>query len=119
MRYHTKKPLYYSKNYGKIFSCDHPVYSDGTLFRIGNRGIIVIQQRYDPETKHTWWGPIDEWLNDLVYLNPNFKEFFRERSGELKDGSYPTYTIRQIMWSLKMKPLKKEPWETVFDRKDI
>ena len=32
---------------------------------------------------------------------------------------YPTVTIRQIMSALKMKPLKKERWETVFDRRII
>jgi len=27
--------------------------------------------------------------------------------------------VRQIMWALKMKPIKRERWETVFDRKEI
>lgn len=31
------------------------------------------------------------------------------------DGLYPTVTIRQIMWALKMKPLPRERWETCFD----
>nr|DAP49012.1 MAG TPA: hypothetical protein [Caudoviricetes sp.] len=34
-------------------------------------------------------------------------------------GLYPTVTVRQIMWALKMKPIQKERWETVFDRRDI
>lgn len=33
--------------------------------------------------------------------------------------AYPTVTIRQIMWALKMKPLPKQPWETVFDHTPI
>lgn len=33
--------------------------------------------------------------------------------------NYPTVTIRQIMWALKMKPIKRERWETVFDRRDV
>ena len=33
-----------------------------------------------------------------------------------KDGLYPTVTVRKLMWALRMKPLKKERWETVFDR---
>jgi hypothetical protein len=87
---------------------------------MGNRGLSVIQQRFDPDTKHTWWSEIDPWLTDTLYLHPNFKEFFKERSGECTDsGVYPTVTIRQIMWALKMKPLPKERWETCFDRKDI
>ena len=46
-----------------------------------------------------------------------FKKFFDDRAGEDTDGLYPTVTIRQIMWALKMKPLAKERWETCFDRK--
>ena len=32
------------------------------------------------------------------------------------EKSKTTVTVRQIMWALRMKPLKKERWETVFDR---
>ena len=52
-------------------------------------------------------------------MNENFKEFFDERSGEGTDDLYPTVTIRQIMWALKMKSLKKEKWGTGFDRRNI
>ena len=41
------------------------------------------------------------------------------RSGEATDGLYPTVTIRQIMWALKMKPIPRERWETCFDRRNI
>lgn len=27
--------------------------------------------------------------------------------------------VRQVMWRLRMKPLKRERWETVFDRKTL
>lgn len=119
MRYHYEKPAIYSAMYGNTYICDHPVYSTCTLFKMGNKGISVIQQRYDSITKNTWWGEIDPWLTDALYLHPNFKKLFDERSGEGTDGLYPTITIRQIMWALKMKPLPKERWETCFDRKDI
>ena len=79
----------------------------------------VIQQRYNPKHKITWWGEIDPWLTDEIYLHPGFKNYFDEKSGECTDGLYPTVTIRQIMWALKMKPLTKQRWETCFDRKDI
>lgn len=52
-------------------------------------------------------------------LHPLFKKYFDMRSGMATDGLYPTVTIRQIMWALKMKPIKRERWETVFDRRDI
>ena len=41
--------------YGEIYICDHPVYSRCTLYQIDKKGLAVIQQRYDSETKKTWW----------------------------------------------------------------
>lgn len=105
--------------YGEVYECDHPVYSRCTLFKIGLKGLAVIQQRRDMATKHTWWGEIDPWLIDELYLHPRFKTIFDLRAGESVNDLYPTITIRQLMWALKMKPLKRERWETCFDRKDI
>lgn len=105
--------------YGSTYECDHPVYNRCTLFEFDNRGLAIIQQRFDKDSKKTWWGEIDPWLTDVLYLHPKFKEFFEKRSGESVDGIYPTVTIRQIMWALKIKPVKRERWETCFDRKDI
>lgn len=119
MRYHYDKPDLYLSMYGNIYICDHPVYNRCTVFIIDQKGIAVIQQRFDFETKTTWWTEIDPWLVDDIYLNPNFKKYFDSRARTCTDGLYPTVTVRQIMWSLKMKPLKKERWETCFDRKDI
>lgn len=119
MRYHYEKPSIYLSMYGVTYSCSHMVYNKCTLFQINNKGLAIIQQRYDPLTKKTWWGEVDPWLTDELYLHPKFKEFFDKRSGSCTDGLYPTVTIRQIMWALKMKPLPRERWETVFDRKDI
>ena len=119
MRYHYEKPNSYVSMYGETYICDHPVYSSCTLFKIGDRGLAVIQQRYDRNEKATWWGEVDPWLTDEIYLHSKFKSFFDERSGTGSDGLYPTVTIRQIMWALKMKPIQRQRWETVFDRKDI
>lgn len=119
MRYHYEKPTFYSSMYGNIHVCDHPAYDTCTLFKMGNKGLAVIQQRFDPDTKQTWWSEIDPWLTDALYLHPKFKELFDNRSGECMDGIFPTVTIRQLMWALKMKPLPKERWETCFDRKCI
>ena len=119
MRYHYEKPAIYSSMYGSMYICDHPIYDTCTLFKIDNKGLAVIQQRFDPNTKETRWTEIDSWLNDALYLHPKFKEFFDERAGECTDGLYPTVTIRQIMWRLKLKPLPRERWETCFDRRDI
>lgn len=119
MRYHYEKPSVYLSMYGEIYICEHPVYDRCTLFRIGDKGLAVIQQRFDISSKHTRWGEVDPWLTDDLYLHPKFKEYFDNRAGKCADGLYPTVTIRQIMWALKMKPIPKERWETVFDRRDI
>lgn len=119
MRYHYKKPTIYVSMYGQTYICDHPVYNVCTLYTMKNRGLAVIQQRFDPDTKKAWWGEIDPWLTDHLYLHPKFKNFFEGRSGLATDGLYPTVTIRQIMWALKMKPLPRERWETYFDRKGV
>jgi len=119
MRYHYEKPLIYLSTYGVTYSCNHPVYDKCTLYKIGDKGIAVIQQRFDEDLKSTWWSEIDPWLTDIIYLHPKFKEFFNERADECENGLYPTVTIRQIMWALKMKPMRKERWETCFDRRRI
>jgi len=119
MRYHYEKPAIYLSLYGRRYECNHPVYNSCTLFEIGSAGLAVIQQRYTPETKCTFWTEVDTWLTDDLYLHPKFKEFFDKRAGVCVDGLYPTVTIRQLMWALKMKPLPKQKWETVFDRRDI
>lgn len=119
MRYHHTKPSIYRSMYGETYICEHPVYNKCTLFKIDDKGLSVIQQRFDKQNKTTWWDEIDSWLTDTLYLNPNFKSYFDERAGECTDGLYPTVTVRQIMWALKMKPLKRERWETVFDRRFI
>ena len=120
MKYHYTKPNTFIPVYGEVVrDCSHPVYNECTLFMIGGRGLAVIQQSYHKETKSTFWGAIDPWLQNELYLHPNFKSYFDTRADEEKDGLFPTVTVRQIMWALRIKPLPKERWETVFDRKDI
>lgn len=68
MRYHFEKPELYANQYGKVYICDHPVYSRCTLYVIGEKGLAVIQQRFDPLSKRTYWGEIDPWLTDVIYL---------------------------------------------------
>lgn len=119
MRYHYEKPLIYLSMYGETYTCDHPVYDKCTLYKIGNKGLAVIQQRFDEDLKSTYWTEIDPWMTDVLYAHPKFKGYFDERAGECTNGLYPTVTIRQMMWALKMKPMRRERWETCFDRRDI
>lgn len=119
MRYHYEKPNIYASMYGKVYICDHQIYRRCTLFEINDKGLAVIQQRFDEKKKHTWWTELDPWLTDDLYLHPNFKEYFDERASEPVNGLYPTVTVRQMMWALKMKPIKRERWETLFDRREV
>ena len=119
MRYHYEKPSIYISMYGAMRTCNHPVYNCCTLFQMGENGLSVIRQRFDEKTKKTWWSDIDPRLTDMLYLHPKFKEFFGDRSGPGTNGLYPTVTIRQIMWALKLNPIPKERWETCFDRRSI
>lgn len=119
MRYHHQPKALTRQHYGTVYFCSHPVYSRCTLYTIGNKGLAVIQQRYDPETKHTYWTEIDAELQDEIFLHPKFLLYFRLKAKTQANGLYPTATLRQLMWALRIKPLPKQRWETVFDRKDI
>lgn len=116
MRYHYEPKAEYSVTCGEFYICDHPVYKNCTLYRNGRKGLAVIQQRYNPSEKFTWWTSIDPWLIDDLYSQPGFMRYFDKYASPPVNDIYPTVTIRQIMWALKMKPIKREPWETVFDK---
>lgn len=116
MRYHYvpgSTKYYY---HGILYECDHPNYSRCTLYLRGKNGLAVIQQRYDPATKCTWWTEIDPGLANDIYANERFDSYFKSKAGIAVDGLYPTVSVRQIMWGLRMKPLPRKPWETVFDK---
>ena len=53
MRYHYQKPDIYLSMYGELYICNHPVYDRCTLFTIGDKGLAVIQQRFNADTKST------------------------------------------------------------------
>ena len=119
MRYQYEQATIPKPVFGETYICNHPVYNHCTLFTVGEVGLAVIQQRYDPKTKYTWWGEIDTALTGELYLHSGFHKYFKERARKPELGIYPTVTIRQIMWALRMKPLPKQRWETVFDHRNI
>lgn len=114
MRYHCdvedSVPMY-----GETYVCNHMVYNSCTLYRNGELGLAVIQQYYDPITKHTWWSHIENKYRNMLYGSPKFPEYFKAKAGISINGLYPTVSIRQMMWALKLKPIKRKPWETCFD----
>lgn len=93
MRYHYEKPTVYKQIYGTTYACNHPIYDTCTLFKINDKGLAVVQQRYCQKTKATYWNRIDPWLVDELYLHKNFEALFNDHAGER--------------------------WETCFDRKLI
>ena len=101
------------------YECDHPLYNRCTLFKMDNKDLAVIRQRYDSYTKTMIWTEIDPWLTDILYLHLNFKKYFDNRSGECVNYLYPIVTISQMMWALNIKPLLKERCDMCFDRKEI
>lgn len=119
MRYFYEAPLIWRSRYGERESCDHPVYDECTLYEIGDRGLAVIQQRFDPESKSTRWGGIDPCVVDDLYLRPGFKAYFDANAGPPEEGLWPTVTVRQLMWALRAKPIRRQRWETVFDRRQV
>lgn len=111
MKYYYEKPAEWVAA-GETYICDHPLYNRCTLFRRGKRGLAIIQERYNEKTKARWWSSIDPWLAGEIYFHADFKKYFETYAAEVdKNGLYPTVTIRKIMWSLRMKPLRKENWE--------
>ncbi len=98
----------------EVYKCNHLYYNACTLFIEGNRGLAVIQQRFNPELKMTWWGGIDKELAEQIVNNGYFPEVFRKFAEDCKDGLYPTIEVRKLLWQLKIKPTKKEDWETRF-----
>ncbi len=106
-------------NFGDLLLCDHPVYFRATLYKRGRKGLAVIRQYFNPVTKTTFWRELDNDLASDIYLSDGFETLFENRSGHCVNGVYPTVSVRQAMWALRMKPLRKQRWETVFDRKEI
>ena len=116
MAYYQKPGDGFSKQiFGEIYTCNNPVYTRCTLFRNGNLGVAIIQQRFNAKTKHTWWDFIDPWLANDIYTSPGFPKLFKQFAGLPDDnGSYPTLCIRPAMRKLGMPPLEKDIWETRF-----
>ena len=98
--------------FGETYECNHVLYNRCTLYKIQGKGLAVIQQRYDPKTKHMWWDEIDSCLANDIYLSNKFIPYFRAHASEPdKNGIYPTVKVRKLMWALRLNPMRKEAWE--------
>lgn len=112
MKYHYTKPDKWDKH-GDIYRSGNKLFNKATIFRNGKLGIIVIQQHFNPETKHMWWGEVDPWIASDILSNERFEEvFYKFASEKIPGGDFPVIQLRKLMWELRMKPLKKEFWES-------
>ena len=111
MRYYYEPLTEYTVTAAEIYTCDHELYSKCTLYRFGLRGLAVVQQRWSERMKVTWWGPIDPWLIDDIWNRDGFMQIFDKYADQELDGVYPTVSVRWLMWQLRMKPIRKAPWE--------
>lgn len=98
--------------YSSTYNMNHVLFDNCTLYKSGELGLAVIQQRFNKTMKVSWWGPIDPWLANDIYEQPYFREFFFKRAREVADGFYPVIEVRKLMYALHMKPMKRELWET-------
>ena len=69
----------------------HQYDSTGARYQdyLEERGLAVIQQRFDPETKATFWTEVDDWLTDPLYLHPGFRAYFDSRAAKVRTASTP------------------------------
>ena len=112
MRYYTERPENSPNTTKYLYKCNHPLYSACTLLKKGDKGIAIVQLRFNSRLKHFWYGPIETYLAEAIFSREGFFDLMSEKGAEPKDGLYPTMNVRKIMWALKMKPLRKEPWES-------
>lgn len=53
-----EQPERWTNYYSTVYKCNHPVYDSGTLYlNSQGKGLVVIQQKFDPATKSTHWAP--------------------------------------------------------------
>ena len=112
MRYYYEKPDIWTSGHATDYKCNHPLYSECTLYFRYGLGLAVVQQRFDADKKIFWWGPVDPWLAEDIYNVDGFGEYFHEHAKKGDENAlFPTVNVRTIMWALRMKPLKREFWE--------
>lgn len=112
MRYYTEKPKGASNTRRYTYECNHPLYSQCTLLKKDDKGLAIVQMRFNTRLKIFWYGPIDSWLAEQIMGQEGIDAYFAKNAKKPSDGLYPTVTSRQIMWALRMKPLKKAEWES-------
>lgn len=113
MRYFIEKPVDATDHSIYFEKLDHPLYNSCRLYKINETmGLAIVQKRFNPKLKVFFYNAPDSWIMDEVIKHPGFADYVFEHAANPDGDIYPTVTIRQVMYALKMKPLKKEPWES-------
>lgn len=110
MKYYYKKPDKWSVTTA-VNAYDCPYARSYTLYSLGDRKVGVVQQRFNPKNKSYIWTSIDPWLIDEIGKNCRYELIFDKFDGKI-------VTVRTIMWTLRMKPLRRKDWEDQFARKE-
>lgn len=111
MKYFYKRPDISVPVYGKPIKTEDPFIRCATLYLEHEKGILVIQKRFDDKSKSVYWGSVDADIANDIYLSPKFQDFFKNNA---TTSTYPVFKLRTLMWNLRMKPMEKEPWESFF-----
>lgn len=112
MRYFYERPEIVNKQkYGMTVASPHPMYDSCTLYLKDGIGLAVVQKRFDAKEKKFFYSELDDCIANDIFENENFPEYFLRNARPAFGGLYPTKEVRSVMWSLRMKPLKKEWWE--------
>ena len=98
-----------------VYRSKSPLFNYCTLYSDGTKGLAVIQQRFNSGYKCTWWSNLDEKIARDILCSARFPGYF-ESVAMPRDtnGLYPVIPVRQVMWALRLPPLKKLFWETRF-----
>ena len=110
MKYHyVIQETFPKQEYGVVVRMrSHPIVDSATLFQIGNKGILVVQEKWLSRSKARYWRFVDPALASDIYTHPKFADYFKKTATE---EDYPIIQVRKLMWALRMKPLPKEFWE--------
>ena len=112
MRYYYEPTNDTEIKYATFYHPPNELFDLGTLYYYDGMGLVIVQLEYDPLNKSYHFGPIPPGLANDIFEQPGFREFFlRFAKPSTPNGEYPVMNVRKVMWSLRMKPLRKRDWE--------
>ena len=95
--YYTPLSTTTIQRHSRTVSVEHPLFSQATLFKKEDFGLLVIQKRFNSKLKVSFWGPIDPWLSNDIFEENEFDSIFNKLSGVEEDGLYPVIEVRKLI----------------------